>query len=124
MLYFSEEYLRRKNSTSRGGQFDGQWQVVESMADLRDGTLILVIGHELWSHRAGTIDEELDGCIRDERANGSDLFSANVKWRTARGQHLERRARGKQHRHNCRALIDQMLAVVQQQQRRTTLKLM
>ena len=126
------DLLRIEDACPRGGQLDGQRKAVEPVTDLRDRGRVSVGQLERRPHRLSPLDEQADRlarrrccCAADrfaglgerERRHEPGALASDPERLAARGHDAEPRAASEQRLRQPGARLDQMLAVVQHEQR-------
>ena len=119
-----------EDGDARRGELDGQGQTVEVMAQARDGRRVLEGEHEGRIDRLGALDEEPDRVDRHElrrvdlgirvrdrqRRHAEDDLARDPEGLTAGGQDPHAGAAPEERLRDRRARVDQVLAVVEDEQ--------
>ena len=101
-----QQRLRRQHGHPGGRQLDRQRQAVQAPADLHHRGRVLVGQHDGRAHRRGSLDEEPDGLVLDQRRcrhrpggirerqrrDGQDVLTGDPQQRAARDQQRDARA--------------------------------
>ena len=125
------DLLGIEDAGPRGGQLDGQREPVEPLADVRDRHGVVVPQLERRPHRLGPLDEQADRLARGRHRAGDGLAGLRERERrhqpgalaaaperlAARGHDAEPWAANEQRLRQAGARLDQMLAVVEHEQR-------
>jgi hypothetical protein len=107
-----QQHLRWKRRGSRRCELDRQRQVVETPAQLRH-----CAGVECRRTRGrGTREEEVDRIRPFERIDRDDAFAREREWLAARRDHAQVFGRAKESADDARGLVEDVLAVVDEQQ--------
>ena len=115
-----EDLRRRERSAPRRGKLDGERDAVEMLTDRPDRAEILVTRVERTVRRSGAVDEQLARlAVGFERRNDPDLLTGNPEWLAARGEHSGRRASRGHRSHHRGGRVEDVFAVVDDQQEST-----
>jgi hypothetical protein len=97
-------------------EFDREREAIEFSAELFQGCGVLVAG--VRRHRLRALDEERDRIGEPERWDGPRHLAREPERLATRGEDTERRTRVQQVTRDQRSALDQMLAIVEYEQRR------
>ncbi len=122
-----EQRRRRERAHPNRGQFDRQRQTVQTRTQFHDVRGVLGGDPEVRVHRNRTLAEQLDrlgrsgvpiavAAVDGERRNEEDMLPADPQRFAAGDQDAQRRAGRQQISSEHRALVEEVLAVVQNQQ--------
>ena len=109
MLEPFEDLRRGESLDARGGQLEGQRQIVEATADLGDS----LVGLEVGLHGSRPGKEEADPFLVNERRHRVLLLTGYMQRLPARDEEVEVRAGGKQLR-NVGCCLHDLLEVVEE----------
>ena len=111
-----EDLLRGHDAEPGGGQLDGQRQPIDPVANLGDGRVGLLRGHELGLPLPRPLDEQAVGVLMSQRLQPPDSLPLNAQRLAAGGHDPDVRARLEQGRRQLGRLIDHVLAVVEHEE--------
>jgi hypothetical protein len=111
------DLLGREGAQAGGGQLDGERLAVEAAADLGDGGPGGGVEREAGPHGGGPVDEELDGVGFGERVDGVQHLARHPQRLAAGGEHPQAGARGEQGLGQRGDVGDEVLAVVEHEDR-------
>ena len=96
-----------------GGELDGEGQAIESAADAVDDRFGGPVRVEAWLHRTSTIPEELDGVRRRQANDRNKELAGNAEGLATGGHHPEAGQRPDQGLGERSRLVDDVFAVVE-----------
>jgi hypothetical protein len=102
------------------GELDGEGQAIESAADAIDDRFGGPVRVEAWLHRTSTIREELDGVRRHQANDGNKDLAGNAEGLATGGHHPEAGQRPDQSVGERSRLIDDVFAVVEDDDERAS----
>lgn len=112
------DLLQRQRPNTRRSKLDRQRHAVQAPADLLSQREIVVADTEVGAGVAGAVSEQLDGLVgHGQRRHPPAQLAGHPQRLTAGGQDRQPRARRQQRDHYGPAGVEQMLAIIKQQQR-------
>ncbi|PPS87799.1 hypothetical protein BZZ08_02782 [Streptomyces sp. MH60] len=112
------QLVRAEGAQPGRGQLDGQGQPVQGRADLRHARVAVEAG----AHRAGAFQEQLDRRARRQRRNRHQGLAGDPEALPAGGEDPYAPAGAQQQCRQCGGGVDQVLAVVEHEQRLAVLQ--
>ena len=111
-----EDLGRRHGAHSGRRQLDGQRQAIETFAQLLDGQLGRLVGQEIGPALSGALKEQAPGIGGSEWIQPPHGLTVHRERLATRGQDADLRARVQQCRGQLRTFVDNVLAVVKDDQ--------
>ncbi len=112
----SEDLLQRHRGDAGGGKLDGQRKAIQPFAQLGDRRVRALAWHEVRPALAAPLHEEPSRLFGLQRVEPPDALAAHVEHLAAGGQEPDALARAEQGGGELGASVDDMLAVVEDEQ--------
>ena len=108
-----EDLGRRHRAHPRRGKLDRERQTIHALAQLRDRGVVIGAWHEVGSALPCALDEQAERVFGLERGQAPHRFPVDAERLTTRGEDPQARACGQERIGKLCALIDHVLAVVE-----------
>ena len=110
----------REGAQPGRGELDGERQPVEALDQLHGEGLLLRPDREVGPDRGGSRRQQVQGLVAGQRGDRPRDLAGHRERLAARGQHVQPRALGEEGRHQLRGRVDDVLAVVEHDERAPT----